>query len=79
LCIKKQIHMTSDQIKVGDIIRGAYRYSSIMGKVIKVLKNKVVIQRHHVYFNEHTPTDEEVNVTLSRVYEIMNPEKIIIK
>jgi len=71
--------MTSDQIKVGDIIRGAYRYSSIMGKVIKVLKNKVVIQRHHVYFNEHTPTDEEVNITLYRVYEIMNPEKIIIK
>ena len=71
--------MTSDQIKVGDVIRGAYRYSSICGKVLKVLKNKVVIQRHHVYFNEHTPTNEEVNVTLSRVYEIMNPEKIIIK
>jgi len=74
---QKQIHMTSDQIKVGDFIQGQYRYSCISGKVIKVLNNKVVIQRYVPYYNEYTPTSEEVNVSISRVSAV-NPPGIIL-
>ncbi len=74
---QKQIHMTSDQIKVGDFIQGQYRYGCINGKVIKVLKNKVVIQRYSQFRDEYTPTDEEVNVTISRVSAV-NPPGIIL-
>jgi hypothetical protein len=75
---QKQIHMTPDQIKVGDFIQGQYRYGCINGKVIKVLKNKVVIQRYSQFRDEYTPTDQEVNVTISRISGILNPTEIII-
>jgi hypothetical protein len=74
---QKQIHMTPDQIKVGDFIQGQYRYGCINGKVIKVLKNKVVIQKYSQFRDEYTPTDQEVNVTISRVSAV-NPPGIIL-
>jgi hypothetical protein len=69
---------TISEIKVGDFIEGKYKYGYISGKVIKVLKNKVVITKYNQFYNEYTPTDQEVNVTNTRIYRV-NPPDIIIK
>ena len=69
---------TIPEIKVGDFIEAKYKYLYISGKVIKVLKNKVIITKYNQFYNEYTPTNQELTITISRIWNI-NPPNIIIK
>jgi hypothetical protein len=62
--------MTTQEIKKGDFIKGQYAFGCINGIVTKVNKNNVVINRHLNLYNEFTPTNELVNVTKSRIYQV---------
>ena len=68
--VKQNEKVMEQEIKVGDFIRGQYRYGCIQGVVQKVLKDKVVIKRCHQFYNEFTLTSELVNVTKSRISQV---------
>ena len=67
------------EIKIGDFIKGAYKFGCIQGVVIAVKKTIVVIKKCDAYYNEYTVTDFLVNVTKSRITEIGLQENEIIK
>ena len=62
--------MTTQEIKKGDFIKGQYKFGCINGIVTKVNKNHVVINRHSWTQNQFTATNELVNVTKSRIYQV---------
>jgi hypothetical protein len=60
----------ANEIKIGDFIKGQYQYGCVSGIVVKVKKMVVVIKRCTERYNEYTITDNMVNVTKRRIYEI---------
>ena len=70
--------MTSE-IKIGDFIKGSYKFGCIQGIVIEVEKSIVVIKKCNQYYNEYTLTEILVNVTKSRITKIGLKENETIK
>jgi hypothetical protein len=68
-----------NKIKIGDFIKGAYKFGRIHGIVTEVKKNTVVIKMCNQYYNEYTLIEKLVNVTKSRITEIGLKENEIIK
>lgn len=58
------------EIKIGDFITGKYKYGIICGIVTKIKKSMVVIQKCNPFYNEYTLTNNLVNVTKSKIYQI---------
>ncbi len=69
----------ADEIKIGDFIKGSYKFGCVHGIVTKVKKSMVVIKKCNQYYNEYTLTEMLVNVTKSRITEIGLKESEIIK
>lgn len=69
----------TNEIKIGDFIKGAYKFGCIQGIVTEVKKSIVVIKRCNPYYNEYTLTETLVNVTKSRITEIGLKENETIK
>ena len=67
------------EIKIGDFIKGKYKFGCICGIVTEVKKSIVVIKECKQYYKEYTLTNDLLNVTKSRIYKIgLNEgEKII--
>jgi hypothetical protein len=71
--------MTTQEIKIGDFIYGSYKYGSICGIVVKVNKSVVVIQQYNGFYNTYTKTENIVNVTKNRIYEVgLEPNGILV-
>ncbi len=62
--------MKTAEIKVGDFIKGAYKFGCIHGVVTTVKKNIVVVEKHNQWYNEYTPTGEWINVTKGRISQV---------
>jgi len=58
------------KIKIGDFIKSSYKFGCICGIVVLIKKSIVVIKQCDKYYNEYTLTDNLVNVTKSRIYNI---------
>jgi len=66
-------------IKVGDFIKGSYKYGCICGVVTEVKKSIVVIKECNMWHNVYTLTDRLCNVTKSRIDIIgLNSEESIV-
>jgi len=66
-------------IKVGDFIKGSYKWGCICGVVTEIKKSKVVIKECNQYYNVYTLTDLFVNVTKSRISIVgLGPDEVII-
>ena len=77
--MKQNKKVMEQEIKVGDFIRGQYRYGCIQGIVQKVLKDKVVIKRCNQWYNKFTLTSELVNVTKSRISQVgLNNDEVLV-
>lgn len=70
--------MTSE-IKIGDFIKGSYKFGCIQGVVTEVKKSIVVIKRCNQYYNEYTVAETLVNVTKSRINQVGLNENETIK
>ena len=69
----------TNSIKVGDFIRGSYKYGCICGVVAEVKKSIVVIKKCQRHYNVYTLTNTFCNVTKSRIYIIgLNQEESIV-
>jgi len=68
-----------NEIKIGDFIKGHYKFGCIQGIVVNLKKSVVIIKQCNGYYNEYTVTDRLVNVTKSRITEIGLKENEIIK
>ncbi len=69
----------TNSIKVGDFIRGSYKYGCICGVVTEVKKSIVVIKKCNMWHNVYTLTNTLCNVTKSRIHIIgLNPEESIV-
>lgn len=64
--------MQSSDIKIGDYIRGQYKYGCIHGIVTEIHKKHVVINVYQEWYNERRQTQIHSNVTISRIREV-NP------
>ncbi len=73
--IKQNENNMTNEIKVGDFIKGSYKFGAIDGIVVKVTKSIVVIKHCKQNAFTYTMTDTLVNVTKSRIYEIGLTEK----
>ena len=75
----KTQQLTPTEIKIGDFIKGSYKFGCIYGVVTKVNKTKIVIMECRQWYNEYTMTNILVNVTKSRISSIglSENEKII--
>ena len=62
--------MTTQQIKIGDFIKGSYKFGCICGIVTEIKKSIVVVKECNSYYDEYALTDNLVNVTKSRIYKI---------
>ena len=60
----------TNEIKIGDFIKGSYKFGCICGIVIEIKKSIVVIKQCNAYYNEYTLTNNLVNVTKSRISKI---------
>jgi hypothetical protein len=60
----------TNEIKIGDFIKGEYKFGCICGIVTEIKKSIVVIQQCNPYYNEYTLTTNLVNVTKSRISKI---------
>jgi len=68
----------TNEIKIGDFIKGSYKYGCICGIVLKVNKSVVVIQEYNGFYNTYTKTENIVNVTKNRISEIgLEPNGIL--
>ena len=61
-----------NSIKIGDFIKGVYKYGCVSGVVVEVKKSIVVVKKCNAIVNNNTYTLTEnlCNVTKSRIYEI---------
>lgn len=62
--------MTTQEIKIGNFVKGKYKYGCICGIVVKINKSTVVIQEYQGYYNTYTKTEKLVNLTKSRIYRM---------
>jgi hypothetical protein len=71
--------MEIDKLKVGDFIKGSYKFGCVCGVVSKIKKSIVVIKICKPYYNEYTLTEHLLNVTKDRIHTVgLNEnEKII--
>jgi len=60
----------TNEIKIGDFIKGSYKFGCICGVVTEIKKSIVVIKQCNPYYNEYTLTTILVNVTKSRISKI---------
>ena len=60
----------ANEIKIGDFIKGSYKFGCICGVVTEIKKSIVVIKQCTPYYNEYTLTTNLVNVTKSRISNI---------
>jgi len=60
----------TNEIKIGDFIKGSYKFGCICGIVTEIKKSIVVIKQCNPYYNEYTLTTNLVNVTKSRISKI---------
>ena len=63
-------NMKAQDIKIGDFVHGQYKYGNACGLVLEVFKTRVVIQKYHAWYEKFTPTNEKMNLTISRIYQI---------
>lgn len=70
--------MTTQEIKIGDFVKGSYKYGCVCGIVKKINKKNVVVSRHREYYNEYTNLNIDLNITIARITEI-NPVGIVLK
>lgn len=75
----KNTTLNQSEIKIGDFIKGSYKFGCIYGIVTKVNKTKIIIMEYRQWYNEYTMTNILVNVTKSRISSIglSENEKII--
>jgi hypothetical protein len=59
-----------DDIKIGDFVKGSYKFGCICGVVVDVKKSIVIIKKCNQHYNEYTLTEKLVNVTKSRIREV---------
>ncbi len=59
-----------DEIKIGDFVKGSYKFGCIFGVVVDVKKSIVIIKKCNQHYNEYTLTEKLVNVTKSRITEV---------
>jgi hypothetical protein len=59
-----------NEIKIGDFIKGSYKFGCICGIVTDIKKSIVVIKECNQLYNEYTLTNNLVNITKSRIYKI---------
>lgn len=59
-----------DDIKIGDFIKGSYKFGCICGVVIDVKKSIVIIKKCNQNYSEYTLTEKLVNITKSRITEV---------
>lgn len=66
-------------LNVGEFVRGQYAYTNISGIVVKINKSSVVIKKYNQNYNEFTSTNELINLTKKRIYQVglINSEKLI--
>lgn len=67
--------MNTQEVKIGNYIKGQYKYGCIQGIVTKVLKNTVTIAECRSHYDTVTVTKVEKSVTRNRisdVYESIN-------
>ena len=60
----------TNEIQIGDFIKGSYKFGCICGIVTDIKKSIVVIKQCNPYYNEYTLTNNLVNVTKSRISAI---------
>ena len=60
----------TNEIKIGDFIKGSYKFGCICGVVTEIKKSIAVIKQCNPYYNEYTLTTILVNVTKSRISKI---------
>jgi len=57
-------------IKIGDFVKGSYKFGCICGVVVDAKKSIVIIKKCNQNYNEYTLTEKLVNVTKSRITEV---------
>ncbi len=71
---------TIAEIKIGDFVKGSYKFGCICGVVTEIKKSIVVVNQCNPYYNEYTMTTNLVNVTKSRITKIgLEENEIIMK
>lgn len=71
--------MSLDNIKVGDFIKGSYKFGIVSGVVSQIKKSIVVIKICNEHYNEYTLTEHLLNVTKKRINRIgLNENEVII-
>ena len=60
----------TNEIKIGDFIKGSYKFGCICGVVKEIKKSIVVIKQCNPHYNEYILTNILVNVTKSRISKI---------
>lgn len=65
------------EIKIGDLVLASYKYGSVCGIVKKINKNTIVVNRHWQKYNTYTASNVDLNITISRIYDI-NPDGFIL-
>ena len=71
--------MIIDKLKIGDFIKGSYKFGCVCGVVSEIKKSIVVIKICNPYYNEYTLTEHLLNVTINKISTVglKENEKII--
>ena len=66
-------------LNIGDFVVGLYAYQNISGIIVKVNKSVVVIKKYNQNYDEFTSTNELVNLTKKRIFQVglANNQKLI--
>lgn len=59
-----------NDIKIGDFIKGSYKFGCICGVVVDIKKSIVIIKNCNQHYNEYTLTEKLVNVTKNRINQV---------
>lgn len=62
--------VNTENLKVGDFVRGAFRYGTKNGIVLKVNKNTVVVNECRQFYDEFFFINQTVNITKKRIWQI---------
>jgi hypothetical protein len=75
----KNQEIKNQEIKIGDFIKGSYKFGVIYGVVTEIKKSIVVINECTCHYEQYTMTTNLVNVTKTRIFQIglYEGEKII--
>ena len=63
-------YMKATDLKVGDFVKGKYKYGCVCGVIESIAKNHVVIKKYQEWYSKYSETNSSLNLTISRIHEV---------